>query len=258
MEVGGLVVGVIGLASLFNNVLDCFNYVHIGKSFGSRFQTSLLKLDNARLRLSRWGDAVGLSGNVDDATSLPSTIASEADRRQAEKMLGQILKLFEDARKISDEFKGGRDPDEQSLLVHNEQTDLDPMTASLHQKMVQLSSKRQNRTTLTKKAKFVLYEEKHLKELIDNITSLTKELVELFPATEKQQQLCDNEVSEFSESFRVLVNAATGIDELLAAGLSEVLNKVNNLNTFHNERSVIQQQGTSTGGRFDMKVEMPR
>lgn len=94
MEAGGLAVGVVALAGLFNNAVDCFEYVQLGRSFCTNFQTSLLKLDNARLRLSRWGQSVGLSGDVKNARSLQTVALPTEDVAKAEKVLGQILDLF--------------------------------------------------------------------------------------------------------------------------------------------------------------------
>ncbi|KAI4264574.1 MAG: hypothetical protein L6R42_000325, partial [Xanthoria sp. 1 TBL-2021] len=109
-------------------------------------------------------------------------------------MLGQILELFADAEGISAKFKtrGGRA--EQDLLVHDTQTDLEPAASSLHNKMRDLSIKRQNQTRLRQKAKWALYEEKHFKRLIEDITSLVNDLIKLFPtAQESQKQLCKTE-----------------------------------------------------------------
>jgi hypothetical protein len=52
-EAAGLVVGVVALAGLFNNTVECFEFVQLGRAFWKDFQTSQLKLDSARLRLSR-------------------------------------------------------------------------------------------------------------------------------------------------------------------------------------------------------------
>ncbi|PWI65029.1 hypothetical protein PCL_07441 [Purpureocillium lilacinum] len=251
MEVGGFVVGVVGLASLFNNVIDSFEYVHIAKTFGSNFQTSLLKLENARLRLSRWGDALGLSGGaIDDQTALPSNVWSEADKGKAEQLLGQILACFNQAWKISDQYKMGENPDKQNVS--------DLMALSLREKMRELSIKRQNRASLAKKLKFALHDEKHLGLLVGDITALTSELVDLFPAHKaKQSELADREVAEFSDSFRVLSSAATGQDELLVSALAQILKPANNLMTFNTEKSNIMKMGTDTGGHYEMKVGSP-
>jgi hypothetical protein len=221
-EAVGLVAGAVALAGLFNNVIDCFEYVHIAKSSGGKFQTSLLKLDNAKLRLSRWGVAMKLSGGVREITSLPSI--DEKDRAQAEQILGQILKLFDDAGKISAEFQKGKTSHDKSLLEYDKETDLDLIGKFLNQKMETICSMRQNRTRLSEKVKFALYKETHLTRLIDDITALTNDLVELFPAIEEEQkELCASEVKEFSESLRVLEKAAKAQDPFLETALSEIL-----------------------------------
>ena len=66
MEPAGLAVGILAIAGLFNNAVDCFEYVQIGRNFGQSYQTGLLKLDTARLRLSRWGQAIGISSEIKD------------------------------------------------------------------------------------------------------------------------------------------------------------------------------------------------
>lgn len=70
MEPTGLAVGVLAIVGPFNNAVDCFEYIQIGRNFGQGFQIGLLKLDGARLRLSRWNQSVGLSGKLEDKQSL--------------------------------------------------------------------------------------------------------------------------------------------------------------------------------------------
>lgn len=213
-EAAGLAIGLVGI---FNNVLDCFNYVHIGRNFGKRYQTCLLKLDSARLRLSRWGAAVGIVGDMDHLASLQSTKIPDQEVDHAEKILGQILVLFDNIQKESAKL---RPKDESNQHVHDDATDLDPVTASLHLKMVHLSKSRQRTTNPWQKAKWALYSEKHFNELVDNITSLTGQLIELFPESrERQQQLCTSEIFEFTEPLRVLSAAAKGQDDTLENAL---------------------------------------
>lgn len=112
--------------------MDCFEYVQIGRSLGQRHQTGLLKLDGIRLRLSRWGQSVGLSGELKDTQSLPQVLGSAQDVDKAEQILGQILELFANAEGISAKFKtrGGRS--EQELLLHDTRMDLEPTALSLY------------------------------------------------------------------------------------------------------------------------------
>jgi hypothetical protein len=117
MEVGGLIVGVLGVAGLFNNAVDCCEYVQLGRNFGKTFQTSLPKLDNARLRLSRWGQSVGMSGHLNDLQSLNQILRSAQDVGNAEGILGQILELFAEAEGVSSKINCRVKPNDTTLIV---------------------------------------------------------------------------------------------------------------------------------------------
>ena len=132
MEPTGLAVGVLAIAGLFNNAIDCFEYVQIGRNFGQGYQTGLLKLDGARLRLSRWGQAVGLSCELKDTQSLSQALESARDVDQAEQILGQILELLAGAESISAKFKKRGEQSEEELFVHDAQKDLEPAALILH------------------------------------------------------------------------------------------------------------------------------
>src|SRR5580704_11156772 len=97
MEPVGLTVSFLGPAGLFSNTMDCFEYIQLDRNFGTNFQTSLLKLNNARLQLSRRGQSVGIGGVLKDAQSLNRSFRSSQDTERAESILGQILELFADA-----------------------------------------------------------------------------------------------------------------------------------------------------------------
>lgn len=225
MEPVGVAVGIVGLAGLFSNAVDCFEYVQLGRQFGSDFQTCALTLDIARLRLSRWGQSMGLSPNVDDTQSLRQVVAIE-DLPKAEMILGHILELFADAEGISTKFKMRASTEESTLAVYDRQTELEPVRATLHQKLCELSIKRQNQTQLRQKVKWAQYEEKHFRRLIEDVVGLINNLVELFPAAQtSQQELCELEVQELgtNEGLPILKDIAAGQDEYLEAAVSKAL-----------------------------------
>lgn len=226
MEAAGLAVGAVALAGLFNNTVDCFEYIQVGRSFGKNFQTSVLKLDVARLRLSRWGESIGLSSDLDQIQSLDNTKLAAEEVRQSQDLLGQIQDLFADAEGVSKKFES-RTPPGKDLILHNLATDLDPVPTSLHQKMRELSIKRQSHAKLRRKAKWALYEEKHFKRLIEDVTDLVNSLVTLFPAAEIiQQRLCEIEVSEIGNaegSLPMLKEAAADQDHYLSAAISNAV-----------------------------------
>lgn len=82
---------------------------------------------------------------------------STEDRSKAERVLGQILELFADAEGVSTKFKSRARADDPNLVLLNA---LDSLGQSLHEKMRDLSIKRQNRTPLRQKVKWALYEER--------------------------------------------------------------------------------------------------
>jgi hypothetical protein len=243
-EAAGLAVGIIALAGLFNSTVECFEYVQLGRNFGKNFQTSQLKLDNARLRLSRWGYSLGLGSNLQDVQSLEQRFGSNQNINHADSLLGQILDLFAEAEGVSQKYKTRTKADDSSLTTYNPQTDLDPAHAELHRKMRQLSIERQNRTGLRQKAKWALYEEKRFTRLLEDVIELVNDLVELFPASQElQQQLCETEVSEIgtNEGISALQEIAAEQDKALEKALTKVANNA------RGSQSVVFSGGNNTG-----------
>jgi hypothetical protein len=224
-EAAGLVVGVVALAGLFNNTVECFEFVQLGRTFGKSFQTSQLKLDNARLRLSRWGKSLDLDDDVRDTVSLQGRFGLAANVKHAEALLGQIIELFAEAEGVSNKYKSRAEPQGGDLLVYDPQTDLDPAMAKLHEKMRQLAIERQNRSGVRQKAKWALYQEKQFRRLIEDITELVNDLDDLFPATQQSRRdLCDIEVTTIreGEGMSALREIAADQDKLLEQAITKV------------------------------------
>jgi hypothetical protein len=215
-EAASLAVGVVGLAGLFNNTVECFKFIQLGRSFGKDYQTSQLKLDTARLRLSRWGKSLHLDEDVHNATSIHGLFDSKSNIKHAEDLLGKIIELLTDAECAT--------PQDKSLVVFDPQKDLDPPMTTLHDKMRQLSIKRQNRSRVLQKTKWALYKEKQLRHLIEDITELIEGLVELFPASQQaQHDLCDTEESVVggNEGVSVLKEIAAAQDKFLEQAITK-------------------------------------
>lgn len=228
-EAAGLVVGVVALAGLFNNTVECFEFVQLGRAFGQSFQTSQLKLDNARLRLSRWGKSLGLDNDVRDTVSLQGRFESEANVKHAEALLGQIVELFAEAEGVSNKYRSRTEPQDSSLVVYDPQTDLDPAMAKLHERMRQLAIDRQSRSGVRQKAKWALYQEKQFRRLIEDITELVNNLDGLFPATQQSQRdLCDIELSAIGEGegISALREIAAAQDKLLEQAITKATERV--------------------------------
>jgi hypothetical protein len=153
MEPVSLSVSVIALVGLFDNALNCFKHVKVAKSFGTDYQTYVLRLQNLRLRLSRWGEAVGL-GKPSTAVSQPRTSSlSASEVKQAEVLVGHIIQLFSDTEELAEKYAG-----KQSDLVAIEDDSNGLGDASkLCQKMRNICIRRQRESSAATKAKWSLF-----------------------------------------------------------------------------------------------------
>lgn len=105
-----LAVGVVGLAALvgtFNDAVDFCEYIELRKDFGSDFITSQIQLKNAGMRLTRWGQAVGLTGEPMDQKTLEGKVSADM-RASAEEHLGQVNELIDKARRQSLSYGRGK------------------------------------------------------------------------------------------------------------------------------------------------------
>ncbi|PWI64388.1 hypothetical protein PCL_10526 [Purpureocillium lilacinum] len=224
-EAVGLAAGLISLTSLFNTAIDDFEYIQFGRNFGADFQVNSLQLSNAQLRLSRWGKSIGLSDVDSETRSLRGTLIPEEAIEPAQKLLGGILTELQRAKDKSVEYARGKKPDDNSLKTYQPENDLEYSDLSLREIGRRLVRERQNGLSRMKKAKWALYDRGHFKEMLDAVTQLTSELVELFPgAMDKQEQLRDGEMAAFTGPLRQLQAAIGKEDDMLAKALSGLLN----------------------------------
>jgi ElaB/YqjD/DUF883 family membrane-anchored ribosome-binding protein len=215
----GIVAGTVGIAAAFAACVDCFEYIQLGRHFGRDYQTDILSLNCARLRLTRWGQAV----NIFEDAKLGRPDATSAEIQTVKDVLFQILVLFADTGKISKRYKlNAQSGDDISTLSTN---DIDPAILSLSNKMKALAIKRQKGTSILKTASWALYHRSELKELISDITSLIDNLENLFPASQTQLALVKQETAEIhsQQALELVETAAQGVDDVLRAAAREVL-----------------------------------
>lgn len=215
-EAAGLAFAIVSLATAFDSVVNCFEYIHLGKEFDSDFQDCVLKLDNARLRLSRWGEAVGLDQVEKDTVSLNDTKLSKKNIPKAKERLDFILDEIEKVKRLSGRF-------DESLVVSPESR-LNPAAMFLHKKMRRLAKMRGNHLSMPETIRWAVYDRGHFRDMIGKIGDHTKELQELFPAAKPlEKALVDKETLELSESIKVLKDAIKEQDKTLASALDALL-----------------------------------
>jgi energy-converting hydrogenase A subunit M len=255
-EPAGLAVGVFALLGLFNNAVDCFNYVQAGRDLGKSYITCQIKLSNAQLRFTRWGEAVGLPRDAEHESQLDhDTLArnfDEAKVRKAKVRISHIIQLFAEAEDVSQKYKPhGSVPD---AGVHSED---DRKALELAEQVRNMSLRRKSKNSFLQKAAWALYRADAFKDLLSDVADLE----ELFPAVETtRQQLANREVDSLSTSTQLalLKEAAASEevqDQLLAAALDRKLAQLAGgsttiyNNTFGNDNKGFQS-GHVSGGTF--------
>ncbi|WAO93434.1 Hypothetical protein NCS54_01098200 [Fusarium falciforme] len=188
-EVFGTVTGALSVAALFNNCVDCFEYIQLSRHFGRDFERCQLKLDIAKIRLSRWGKAVAINDDPRFATDAPD----DRDSRQVQAILEEIELLFQTVQKSSKRYE-----------IDARKDDL-------------------KRTGLLAKAAWALYDGKNFDRLVEQITGFVDDLEKLFPVDTTRRKLVELEIEEVDDepSLMALQDAAAGTDSVLSEAVTE-------------------------------------
>jgi hypothetical protein len=151
-------------------------------------------------------------------------LKSQKDVGKVKDILAEILTLFADAEQVSDRYKL-KTKSTSTETPYNPSTDLSFELFTLHNKMRDLAIKRQKGTSIMKKAAWALYDEKQFNRLIEDVTQLVDDLVDLFPAAERQQQLCRIEMDTLGKEsdLEPLKDAARGVDDLFQKNVEKAI-----------------------------------
>ncbi|KAM6516650.1 hypothetical protein FALCPG4_014828 [Fusarium falciforme] len=215
-EVFGTVSGALSVAALFNNCVDCFEYIQLSRHFGRDFERCQLKLDIAKIRLSRWGKAVAINDDPRFATDAPD----DRDSRQVQAILEEIELLFQTVQKSSKRYEIDARKDD---LVRFEEKDMQPVVRRLHGRLGVVAHQRQKRTGLLAKAAWALYDGKNFDRLVEQITGFVDDLEKLFPVDTTRRKLVELEIEEVDDepSLMALQDAAAGTDSVLSEAVTE-------------------------------------
>ncbi|KAK5689562.1 hypothetical protein LTR17_026219 [Elasticomyces elasticus] len=200
-ETAGLVIGGVGLAALFVTSVQAFEYVDTAREYGGQYQRLTLRLSILHLRLSRWGASVQFEENSrGDLASHQLVIASQADVATVRRLLGEIFTLLEDACEASYHYKP-------TISRENDHinTSRSANINALVKMMRSIALSRQKQATAMQKTRWALRDEKKLRRLVEDLTGLVSDLVELFPASQAAQQALA------SEDAAVLTNSVDGV-----------------------------------------------
>lgn len=242
MEAFGVAAGALSVAALFNNCVECFGYIQLGRSFGRDYQTCQLRLDAARLRLLRWGEAA----NVHHSERFAAV--STGDDREAT----MAIAYFE---VIHDLIQGVQKSAKRYQIIHPlRDTSLassDDMTAlgnKVHNRAAVIAKQRQRSARTLQKITWALYDGKELDRLISQIMELMDELEKIFPVESACRRLVEMEIEEVDDapSLAVWHKAAKDTDPMLS---EVVVSKLRSMIAGSNTSGPI-----STNGQADVQV----
>ena len=120
--------------------------------------------------------------------------ATTAEIQTAKNTLFQIVALLVDSKKISKKYR--KDAKFGDDLATYSASAMDAYVIALHNKMRELTIKRQNGSTFLKTTSWAIYHRSELKQLIEEIIVLIDNLEKLFPAAADQVRLAKQEVKE--------------------------------------------------------------
>ncbi|RYP81688.1 hypothetical protein DL770_005826 [Monosporascus sp. CRB-9-2] len=219
MEAFSTIASALSVAALFNNCVNCFEYIQLGRHFGRDYERCQLKLDIAKTRLSRWGQAVAINDDPRFTTDKPEDKSSQ----QVQAILEEIEQLFGTLQKASKRYAIGAKQEDLELFQIQ---DMQPVAQKLHNRLDVIVSQRQKRAGFFKKAAWALYDGKNFDKLVEQMTGFVDDLEKLFPVEGARRTLVKMEIEEINEdepSLRALQSAAADTDSVLSQVAAERL-----------------------------------
>jgi hypothetical protein len=216
MEPFGTAAGVLGIAGLFNNCVQCFEYIQLGRHFGQDYERCQLKLDTAKARLSRWGQAIDINHDPRFATDSPQ----DQNAVLIKSILEQVDLEFLSIQKASKRYALLAKPEELEVCRVE---DMGSTSRRLHNHLSAMVKKRQKGTSVVKKAAWALYDAKKFENTVQQITGFVDDLEKLLqqlPNKEEQvcRQLAELEIEEIEDepSLKVLADVTEDTDKILS------------------------------------------
>lgn len=181
----------------FISIVECFEYVELGRRFGKDFNKCQARLEALKLQITRWGISSGVLS--DPQTGKQRAVDFDAHTTEtAQRLLGHILA---DTREL--EIKSRKYCDQAGATSEIDSMHPDPSdapTQALKSITSKIFSRRIQGVALQRKTKWALRDKKHFERLLEDITENLNLLVLMQQVTEPQRELCRMEVEEIQES----------------------------------------------------------
>lgn len=193
MDAAGLGIGAASLLSLFTACLEIHDTIECGRRYGKDYEVLTTKIGIERVRLSVWGDTVGLPGLAAEGDSRAET-GVEVDPRlhdaRITKAVSDILhcmrQLFEDTGSLTRRY-GLRPANSQSVAGDSGGGNALVTTFKRTYAQLQSSMSRNRRnTSLVATTRWAIKDRKRFLRFVEDLRGLNDSLSALFPDISEQ------------------------------------------------------------------------
>lgn len=211
--------------NLFSTALQAFEFIQVARTFEDEAGLHQTKLAIIQLRLSRWGEAVGLDPDYeakpDDGASQKgqSTLATNKEAGAIAEILYNINDALKKAQKESANWKPTGDD-----MDLDDDDDIRPKFQRLKAKIRDIVAKRCRQiTTGIRGAKWALYKKEQCEALTSKLLELIEQLEKTVQSEGKLDELSQSESNIIGESLKTLLEAIGEVDPRLKAAATETL-----------------------------------
>lgn len=212
------------VTSLLSIIIQGFDTIQVARSFQHGKDLYQLQLAIIQLRLSRWGEAVGISPDfrniVGETPVKRGGFSINTDAEAVEEILHDINQVLEGAKKESSKWK----PADMEDTHDGHDDELRPKFKRLNSKIQQIISKRRHHfSTSVDGAKWALYKKEQCEALTSKLTELIEQLEKAVEPESTLDDLSNKESKVIGESLKTFLETVGHCDPRLQAAASKAL-----------------------------------
>ncbi|UPL00936.1 hypothetical protein LCI18_011870 [Fusarium solani-melongenae] len=214
------------VTSLFSTALQAFEFIQVARTFENEAGIYQSKLAIIQLRLSRWGEAIGLDPDhgakpaEETVKNGQPSLAINTDAEAVEEILDNINRALKNAKRESANWK----PTGDDMGLDGDDDDLQPRYKRLKAKIRDIVAKRCRQiTTGVRGAKWALYKKEQCEALTTQLLELIEQLENTVQSEGKLDELSQSESKVLGENLKTLLEVVGGVDPLLKAAASGTL-----------------------------------
>lgn len=239
MDAAGVGIGTVALFSLFKTCLDMYDTLECGRRYGADYEVLTTKVGVERVRLSIWGDTVGLPGLGDEAVvaaapggpqTSPETGASGVDPRLHDprivKAVFDILhcmqQLFEDTSSLTRRYglqATSSSPSSSAAggvaTLASQASGSNALVTTFRSTYTRLQGTQRSASLMTS-ARWAIKDKKRFQRFVDDLRSFNDGLNGLFPdvgATTQGVMLAEIKAATDLDNLQIVEQAVVDMEE---------------------------------------------